>query len=117
LLKAQRACLLNRIGSSQSRQDFPPTLPEPLIEETPLQYRNRKRKVMTGLKITEERKLDASRQRRRDEREAAASAAVDEALEAREREREEERDLVEAAWVADTQLQLSRLSTQDADLH
>jgi hypothetical protein len=70
---------------------------------------------MTGLEITEEREQYASRQPRCDEREAAASAAADEALKAREREREEERDLVEAAWVADTQLQLSQLSTQDAD--
>jgi len=113
--KGTESLLAQQNKQLQSRQDFPPTLPEPLIEETPLQYRKGKRRAMTGLEIAEERERDALRQRRRDEREAAASAAADEALEAREREREEERDLVEAAWVADIQLQLSQLSTQDAD--
>jgi hypothetical protein len=70
---------------------------------------------MTGLEITEERERDALQQRCCNERQAAASAAADEALKACEREREEKQDLVEAAWVADTQLQLSQLSTQDAD--
>jgi hypothetical protein len=60
---------------------------------------------MTGLEVAEERERDASRQRRRDER------AADTALEAREEERREEQDLVEAAWVADTQLQLSSCRT------
>jgi len=62
---------------------------------------------MTRLEIAEEREQDVSQQRRCDEREAAASAAADKALKARKREREEEQDLVKAAWVADTQLQLS----------
>jgi hypothetical protein len=42
-------------------------------------------------------------------------AAAEAALEAREEERREEEDLVEAAWVADTQLQLSQLSYLDVD--
>jgi hypothetical protein len=70
---------------------------------------------MTGLEVAEERERDASRQRRRDKRTAAALAAANTALEAREEERREEQDLVEAAWVADTQLQLSQLSYLDAD--
>ena len=61
------------------------------------------------------RERDASRQRRRDERVATALAAANAALEVREKERQEEEDLVEAAWVADTQLQLSQLSYLDAD--
>jgi hypothetical protein len=100
-----------------SRKEFPPTLPEPLIEETPLLYRKGKRRAMTGLEITEERERDASRQRRRDERAAAALAAADEALAAQEEEKLAEERMVEAAWVADTQLQLSQLSCFDADLH
>jgi hypothetical protein len=34
-----------------SRKEFPATLPEPLIEETPLLYRKGKRRAMTGLGI------------------------------------------------------------------
>jgi hypothetical protein len=60
-----------------SRQDFPLMLPVPLVEETPLQYRKGKRRAMTGLEVAEERERDASRQRRRDERTAAALAAAD----------------------------------------
>jgi len=44
-----------------SWKQFLPLLPEPLVEETPLQYRKWKRQVMTGLEITEERERDASR--------------------------------------------------------
>lgn len=55
-----------------SREAFPPTLPEPLVEETPLQFRRGKRRAMTGLEIAEERERDASQQRRRNERSAAA---------------------------------------------
>jgi hypothetical protein len=100
-----------------SRKDFPPTLPAPLIEETPLQYRRGKRRAMTGLEVAEERERDASRQRRRDERAVAALAAADAALEAEEKKRQEEQDLAATAWVADTQLQLqlSQLSHSDAD--
>ena len=98
-----------------SRKELPPMLPEPLVEETPLLYRKGKRRAMTGLEVAEERERDASRQRRRDERAAAALAVADAALEAREEERREEEDLIEAAWVADTQLQLSQLSNLDAD--
>jgi hypothetical protein len=93
-----------------SQEQFPPTLPEPLVEETPLQYRKGKRRAMTGLEIAEERERDALRQRRRHEREAAALAAVD-----LEQERHEERRMLEADWVADTQLQLSQLSYLDSD--
>jgi hypothetical protein len=61
---------------------------------------------MTGLEVAEERGRDASQQRQRDERTAAARAAADAALEAQEEERREEQDLAATAWVADTQLQL-----------
>jgi hypothetical protein len=88
-----------------TRKEFPPTLPAPLIEETPLQYRKGKRRTMTGLEVAEERERDASRQRQRDKRAAAVLAAADTALQAREEQRREEQDLVEAAWVADTRLQ------------
>ena len=98
-----------------SRKEFPPILLEPLVEETPLLYRKGKRRAIIGLEVAEERERDASRQRRRDERAAAALAVADAALEAREEERREEEDLIEAAWVADTQLQLSQLSNLDAD--
>jgi hypothetical protein len=84
-------------------------LPEPLVEETPFLYIKGKRRAMIGLEVAEERERDASRQCRRDERAAAAIAVADTALEAREEERREE-DLMEAAWVADTQLRLSQLS-------
>jgi hypothetical protein len=98
-----------------SRKEFPPMLPEPLVEETPLLYRKGKRRAMTGLEVAEERERDALQQRRRDERAAAALSIADAALEAQEEERREEEDLMEAAWVADTQLQLSQLSNLDAD--
>jgi hypothetical protein len=98
-----------------SRKEFPPMLPEALIEETPLQFRKGKKRAMTGLEIAEEKERDASRQRRRDERAAANAAAADVQLEEHERGRREEQDLVEAAWVADTQLRLSQLSHLDAD--
>jgi len=93
-----------------TRQDFLLMLLEPLIEETPLQYKKGKIRAITGLEVAEERERDASRQHRRDERAAAALVAADTALKA-----QEEQDLVEAAWVADTQLQLSQLSYLDAD--
>jgi hypothetical protein len=70
---------------------------------------------MLGTEIEEERERDASRQRRRNEKAAAALAAADTQLEERERGRREEEDLVEAAWVADTQLRLSQLSHLNAD--
>jgi hypothetical protein len=65
---------------------------------------------MTGLEIAEEREQDALQQRRRHEREAAALTAVN-----LEQERYEERRMLEADWVADTQLQLSQLSYLDSD--
>jgi hypothetical protein len=92
-----------------SRKDFPLMLPKPLVEETPLIYKRGKRRAMTGLEIAEEKERDASRQRRRDERAAAALVAANKALAAREEEK-----LAEAAWVADTQLQLSQLSCLNA---
>jgi hypothetical protein len=45
----------------ESQQEFPITLPAPLIEEAPLQYRKGKRRAMTGLEVVEERERDASR--------------------------------------------------------
>jgi hypothetical protein len=100
-----------------SWESFPATVPAPLVEETPLLYRKGKRRAMTGLKVAEERERDASRQCRRDEREAAALAAADVAIEAREEEKREEAEILAANWVADTQLQvqLSQLSHLDAD--
>jgi hypothetical protein len=113
--KGIESLLLQQDKQLASRKEFPSTLPALLIEETPLQYRKGKRRAMTGLEVAEERERDASRQRRRDERTAAALAAADTALEAQERERQEEQDLAAAHWVADTQLQLSQLSYLDAD--
>jgi hypothetical protein len=69
---------------------------------------------MTGLEIAEERERDASRQRRHDERAAAALAAADEALAAQV---EAEEGVVETAWATDTQLQLSQLLCFDTDLY
>jgi hypothetical protein len=65
---------------------------------------------MTGLEIAEEQEQDASQQRQRQEREAAALAAAD-----LEQEAHEERRMLEADWVADTQLLLSQLSYLDSD--
>jgi len=113
--KGTESLLVQQDKQLASRKEFPPTLPAPLIEETPLQYRKGKRRAMTGLEVAEERERDASRQRRRDERAAAALVAADTALEVREEERREEQDLAATAWVADTQLQLSQLSYLDAD--
>jgi len=90
---------------------------EPLIEETPLLYRKGKRRAITGFEIAEERERDTSRQRCYNERPAAALAAADEALAVQEEEKLAEERMVEAVWVADTQLQLSQLSCLDADLH
>jgi hypothetical protein len=93
-----------------SRKEFPPTLPALLIEETPLQYRKGKRRAMTGLEVAEGRERDASWQRRRDERQAAANEAVEKEMDKREKEK-----MLEAEWIADTQLQLSQLSYLGAD--
>jgi hypothetical protein len=40
-----------------SRQEFPPTLPELLIEETPFLYRKGKRRAMAGLEIVEGKEM------------------------------------------------------------
>jgi hypothetical protein len=64
---------------------------------------------MTGLEVAEERERDSSRQRRRDDRSAAALPATDTTLE------KEEQDLAAAHWVADTQLQISLPSYLDAE--
>jgi hypothetical protein len=93
-----------------SSKDFPPTLPALLIEETPLQYRKRKRRAMTGLKVAEEMEGDASQQRRRDVRQAAANKAVEKEMDKREEEKK-----LDAERIADTQLQLSQLSYLGAD--
>jgi len=90
-------------------------LPKALIKETPLQFRKGKKQAMTGLEITKEKEQDASQQCRRDEKAAAALAAANTQLEEHEQGRREEQDLVEAAWVADTQLRLSQLSHLGAD--
>jgi len=89
-----------------SWKEFPATLLVLLVEETPLIYRKGKRRAMTGLEVAEERERDASQQRRRDEREAAALATADIAIEAQEEERREEAEILAAKWVADTQLQV-----------
>ncbi|KAN0069187.1 hypothetical protein V8E54_012816 [Elaphomyces granulatus] len=84
----------------KNRQEFPTTLPAPLVNETSLQYKRGKRRAMTGLEIAEERERDASRQRRRDEREAAALAAAEERLEVKEKERRKEQEMLAANWLA-----------------
>jgi hypothetical protein len=40
-----------------SRKEFPPMLPEPLVEESPLLYRKGKRRAITGLEIAEEKEM------------------------------------------------------------
>jgi hypothetical protein len=42
----------------ESQQEFPTTLPAPLVEETPLLYRKGKRRAMTGLEVAEERERE-----------------------------------------------------------
>jgi hypothetical protein len=79
-----------------SREAFPPILPAPLVEETPLLYRKGKRRAMTGLKVAEERERDTSQQRRRDEREAVTFVAADTEMEVQERERREREDALAA---------------------
>ena len=64
-----------------SRKEFPLTLLETLIKETPLQFRKGKKRAITGLEIAEEKEQDASRQRRRDEKAVASAAAADAQLE------------------------------------
>jgi hypothetical protein len=94
--------LVQQNNKLASRKEFPLTLLEALIEETPLQFRKGKKRAMTGLEIAEEKERDASRQRRRDEKAVASAAAADAQLKEHERGRREEQDIVEAAWVADT---------------
>ena len=94
--KGANSLLAQQDKKLASKTEFPPMLPEPLVEETPLLYREGKRRAMTGLEIAEERERDASRQRRQDEKTAAALAAADAALEVREKKRREEKDIVEA---------------------
>jgi hypothetical protein len=60
-----------------SWEEFPLTLLEPIVEETPLIYRKGKRRAMTGLEVTEERERDASWQRWKEQREAAALVVAD----------------------------------------
>jgi hypothetical protein len=113
--KGTESLLAQQAKKLASRKDFPPVLPEPLKEETPLLYRKGEKRAMTGEELAREQEQDALRQRRRNDKAAAASAAADSQLEAWEQEKRERQDLVEAAWVADTQLQLSQLSYLDAD--
>jgi hypothetical protein len=79
-----------------SRKEFPPTLPESLGEETPLLYGKVKGRAMTSLEIVEEREIDASRQRRRDEK------AADAALATQVEEKITEENILETAWAANT---------------
>ena len=65
---------------------------------------------MTRLKVAEERERDALQQRRRDKRQAAANEAAE-----KEMDRREDKKMMEAEWIADTQLQLSQLSYLDAN--
>jgi hypothetical protein len=108
--KGTESLLAQQEKQLASRKDFPPTLPAPLIEETPLQYRKGKRRAMTGLEVAEEKERDASQQRRRDERQAAANEVAEKEMDKREEEK-----MLEAEWIADTQLQLSQLLHLDAD--
>jgi hypothetical protein len=95
-----------------NRKQLPLMLPEPLVNETNLQYRKGKRRAMTGPEIAEEKERDASRQRRRNEREAAALITAENEL---EDQREEEN--VEVEWADNTQLQMQpgQLSYLDTD--
>jgi hypothetical protein len=94
-----------------NRKQLPLMLPEPLVNETNLQYRKGKRRAMTGLEIAEEKERDASRQRRRNEREAAALAVENEL------EDQSEEENVEVEWADNTRLQMqpSQLSHLDTD--
>jgi hypothetical protein len=110
LLKKQDEKLANHMV-------LPLQLPAPLEESTDLRFRKGKRRAMTGLEAAEERERDLSRQRRHQEREAAALATVDKAVEEKGKERMEK-----CEWVAETQLrlgqlsQLSRLSSPEDEL-
>jgi hypothetical protein len=53
--KGTESLLAQQDRQLDSRKEFPPTLPAPLIEETPPQYRKGKCRAMTGLEIAEER--------------------------------------------------------------
>jgi hypothetical protein len=61
--KGANSLLAQQDKKLASKKEFPPMLPEPLVEETPFLYRKGKRRAMTGLEIAEERERDASRQR------------------------------------------------------
>lgn len=98
-----------------SWEAFPATLPEQLVEETPLQFWKGKRQAMTGLDVAGERAQDASRQQKQDKRSAAALAAADHEAEAQEREREKEEEILALNWIADTQFQFSQLSYNDPE--
>jgi hypothetical protein len=66
--KGTESLLAQQDKQQASRQEFPPTLPEPLIEETAFLYRKGKRRAMARLEIVEGREREASRQRRCNER-------------------------------------------------
>jgi hypothetical protein len=75
--KGAESLLAQQEKKLASREEFPLALLEPIVEETPLIYRKGKRRAMTGLEVAEERERDASRQHRKEQREAAALAAAD----------------------------------------
>jgi hypothetical protein len=70
---------------------------------------------MTGLEVAAESGRDASRQRRRDERSAAALEAANRRIQEQEKEMQDEQEILAANWVADTQLQFSQLSYNDLE--
>jgi hypothetical protein len=99
-VKGTESLLAQQDEKLAREEEFPPMLLEPLVEETPLLYRKWKRCAMTGFEVAEEKERDASRQQRREEREAAESVAAE-----AEMERQEEERIMEAEWVADSKPQ------------
>jgi hypothetical protein len=113
--KGINSLLVQQNKKLASRKEFPLILPELLIKETLLIYKKGKKRVLQEEEIEEERKQDALQQYCCNKKAAAVLAAANIQLEEQEQGRREEEDLVEAAWVADTQLRLSQLSYLDTD--
>src|SRR5271170_245458 len=59
--KGTESLLAQQAKKLASRKDFPPLLPEPLKEETPLLYRKGKKRAMTGEELAQEQEQDALR--------------------------------------------------------
>ena len=59
--KGAESLLAQQESMLASREAFPATLPEQLVEETPPQFQRGKRRAMTRLDFAEERARDASR--------------------------------------------------------